>query len=159
MLAEVALACSCRSARTTSRAVPDGLPETRTGSVSGKLLPLWRFPPTRISGAEYGFDHRHVFDGVFKRNRHLSAFADSSGEDVALNRVLVADGKVLGGNAGAEDVASVIDKDPARPVVGSVERDFDFDAAPRSQQVAPLVGHELRAASKSGLPRGKIEDG
>src|SRR5215469_16515695 len=123
-----------------------------------RLLRFWCLTLARIPRTENGVDHRHVFECILKRNRHVSISANRSGEDVALNRRLVANMEVLGSNAATEHVAPVLDKDAAQPVIGSVKRDFDFNTAPCSQEVAPLVGHELRAASESRLTRRKIKD-
>src|SRR5215469_233114 len=125
------------------------------------LIRLLRFgclPLARIPRTENGLDHRHVFECILKRNRHVSISANCSGEDVALNRVLVADREVLSSNPATEHVAPVVNKDAAHSVIGSVKRDFDFDTALSSKEVAPLVGHELRAASKRRLTRRKIKD-
>src|ERR1700747_1140009 len=59
-----------------------------------RLLRFGRLPLARIPRTENGVDHRHVFECILKRNRHVSISANCSGEDVALNRVLVADREV-----------------------------------------------------------------
>jgi hypothetical protein len=123
------------------------------------LLSFRFFPLPRLSGAENRFDHGHVFDCVLQRNGDCDGSADGLGEDVALNRILVAGGEFFRDDAAAEQIAAVVDEDAAGTVVGGVEGDFDFDAAARAQEVAALVGHELRAASESRLAGGKIEDG
>lgn len=58
-----------------------------------RLLRFWCLPLARIPRTQNGVDHRHVFECILKRNRHVSISANRSGEDVALNRVLVADRK------------------------------------------------------------------
>jgi hypothetical protein len=47
-------------------------------------------PLARLGGAEDGFNYGHVSDRVFKGDWHLSAFADSLGECLALQGVLIA---------------------------------------------------------------------
>src|SRR5260370_14393690 len=116
-------------------------------------------PLAGCAGAEDSSDHRHVFDCIPKGNRNLGAVQDRAGEGITLNRVLVADRESLGGDAAAEDIASVVDQNAGGPIRGSVERDLDLDASLRAKDVDSLVGHELRAAREDGLSQGKIEDG
>ena len=61
------------------------------------------------------------------------------------------------GHAAAENITPVIYKNSARAIVRRIERDFDFDAAFRAEELHPLVRHELRAAHERGLSTGKIE--
>ena len=48
-----------------------------------------------FAGAEDGFDHGHVADGILKWNGHLSVFENRLGECIALHRVLIGGGKDL----------------------------------------------------------------
>ena len=94
-----------------------------------------------------------------ERNRHLGAFAHGFGKDVALNRVLVASREGFYRNAATDEVPPVIDKNAARPVIGCVEGDLDFDTALGSQNLHSLVRDKLRAAGKRRMARWELENG
>src|ERR1700730_3797676 len=104
---------------------------------------LRRFPLARCRRTENGFNHRHVLHCVLERNWDLTAFKHGARESVSLKRVLVTHGKCFGGDAGSECVTSVVDKDSARAVRWSVERDFDLNAPFGPEKLAALIGHEL----------------
>src|SRR5258706_14993698 len=61
-----------------------------TADLNDNMLPL-----TARRGAEHCLDHQHVLERVFERHRHWTVLKDRSGKQVALNRVLVADGELL----------------------------------------------------------------
>ncbi len=104
------------------------------------------------------FDDGHVLDRVFDSHGNFAAVQNGLGESIALERVLVADGKRFRGDAASGKVAAVVDENASWPVGRSVEWDFDFDASPSPQKLHPLVGNQLRAARKDRLTAGEIEN-
>src|SRR5581483_6440112 len=100
-----------------------------------------------------------VLDPISHRYRHLPVVTDGAGKQVSLDRVLIASRQGVRGNVSAELVASVINEDPARPVIRGVEGNLDLNPALGPQEVHPLVGHELSADRKGGVSRGEIKDG
>src|SRR5215210_5138929 len=68
------------------------------------------FPLARLGRAEDGLDDGHVAHGIFKGNRLRCVLADGAREEVPLNRILVADGKLSDLYPGAEEVRAVVNQ-------------------------------------------------
>ena len=124
-----------------------------------RRLCLWPFPLAGVRGAENRLNHGHIINSVRKRNWHFATLAYRAGKGVALNRVLVTSVKSLGYDLFADAVAAFGNEYSTWPVIGSIEWNLDFNAALRSQEMKPLIGSQLSAARKSGVPGRKIEDG
>jgi len=75
-----------------------------------------------------------------------------------LQGVLIAYGKGLGRDSGAEEISSDIDEQAGWAVGRRVERDFDFDASEGAEEMNALIGDHLCAAGEDGLATVKIED-
>src|ERR1035441_6413386 len=91
-----------------------------------------RLPQTGVCGAEDRLDHRHIADGIFQRHRDLGRVQDGLRESIALQRVLIADGESLRGNAAAKQVAAGVDEQAGGAVVRRIDRDFQLDASLRA---------------------------
>ena len=48
------------------------------------------FPNARFSGTEDTLDDTHIAERIFERHRHLAVLLYGFGEEIALNRVLIA---------------------------------------------------------------------
>lgn len=72
--------------------------------------------------------------------------------------VLIADGEGFRGDAGSEEIATVVDEDAGGTVGWGVEGYLDLDAATRAEEVNALVWDQLRAASEDRLSAGEIEN-
>src|SRR5258706_190303 len=106
---------SCKTVRTATRASP-----------LLAALSLFRpFPPARICCFEYRLDHRHIFDGVLERHRNVPLAPHGSRKLVTLNRILVDNRKLFNLWRSAHHAPY---KNPARPIIRRVPRNFDFDA-------------------------------
>ena len=68
-------------------------------------------------------------------------------------------GEGFGFDAGAGEVAAVVDEEARGAVGRGVEGDLDFDAAFGSEEVDALVGDELGAAGEDGMAGGEVEEG
>src|ERR1700685_1074660 len=101
------------------------------------------FPLAGLGGGEDGFDDGHVGNAFFEGDRDGSALEDGAGEGVALERVLIDGGEGFGGDAGAEDVAAVVDEDACGAFARRIEGDLDVDAAFGSVEMDALVRDEL----------------
>src|SRR5439155_15799715 len=86
-------------------------------------------PPPALAGAIDRVDHLHVLDGVVEAELRWLARADRLGEQVALDAVLIAGGHALLAGRSAAELAAVVEEQPARRIVGSIERYQDLDAA------------------------------
>src|SRR6185369_13865259 len=80
-------------------------------------------------------------------------------EMVTLNGVLIASVKRFSAQIFAEEVATVIDKNLARPIIGSIKRYLDLYASLSPQKMHPLIRHQLRATGKYGMAGGKFQNG
>jgi len=99
-----------------------------------RLTPLQPLPSSGFSGTEDRFEDGHVSGGVFDRNRNFAVSPHGPRENISLNGVLIADRESFRAHAAAENIAPVINKDSARPVVRRVEWYFDFDAPLGAQE-------------------------
>ena len=107
---------------------------------------------------EDGVDDGHIGDALFEGYGDGCAFEDGAGEGFALEGVLVAGGEGFSGDAGAEDVAAVVDEEAGGAFAGCVEGDLDFDAAFGSEEMDALVRDELGAAGEDGVAGREVED-
>src|ERR1035441_5963073 len=94
---------SIRHLPVSPRCVQLLVPHPRTSSVARRL------PQAGVCGAEDRLDHRHIADGIFQGHRDLGRVQDGLRESIALQRVLIADGESLRGNAAAKQVAAGVD--------------------------------------------------
>jgi hypothetical protein len=104
-----------------------------------RLTPLRPLPSSGISGTEDRFEAGHVSDGVFDRNRNFAVSPHHPRENISLNGALIADRESFRAHAAAENIAPVIYKYSARPVVWRVEWYFDLDAPRGAQELHALV--------------------
>src|SRR5437660_7970833 len=89
--------------------------------ISSTLVPLicshyLRRPDGRARPEQDLLEHLHVFEGVFERNGDLEVFLNRPGEGIPLQGVLVANRELF---------HLAVDRDAARTVGGSVERNLD----------------------------------
>src|SRR5690348_15800337 len=70
-----------------------------------------RHPRIFPRGPKHSLDDCHIPNGIFQRDRRLTALAYRLREQVALDCVLVANLKLLGSDAASEYVGAVIDED------------------------------------------------
>ena len=122
------------------------------------MLELRSLPSSCFGGTKDRFNYGHVAKSVLDGDRNFAVSADGARKNVALNGVLIARGESFGGEAAPENVAAVVDENPARAVIWRVKGYFDFDSAFCAKKLHSLVGNQLRAARENTLARGKIED-
>ena len=100
------------------------------------------------------FDDAHVRHGVGNRRRDRAIVQDRRGEQIALDRVLIAQRQ-----HDLLDASRALVTHRARSFAGRVEWDVDLDAAFGAENVHALIGDELRAARERGRAGGEIQDG
>src|SRR5579864_128588 len=123
-----------------------------------QALPPRLFPFSRFRRAEDRVDHGHIGDSRFEWNGHVSVALHGAGELIALQCVLIDDGRLMRLDTAAEKVTAVVKEDAARPVGRGVERDFDFDAPFCAKKLHTLIGNELRGTSEDRMAGGEIEN-
>ena len=111
-------------------------------------------PIGRSRRAENGVNHRHVLDGVFNGNRHVATFTNGARKRVALNRILVAGGKLLSPGCRFPDVAPIVNEHPVGRLFGRIERNLHLDPPFCAEELQTLVRHNLRAAGEDGMAGG-----
>src|ERR1017187_2662595 len=116
-----------------------------------------RFPLARVGRVEDGFDYGHVLDGVFDRDRNFGAIDNRFGEGIALQGVLIADGKGFGGNAVTEQIAAAVDQEAGGTIHRRVEGNLDLEATASAKEVDALVRDQLRTAGENGLAPREVE--
>src|SRR5438046_856604 len=127
-----------------------------SGHRSRSLLRL--FPPPRLCRQKYRFNHRHIRNRILQRHRCHAPLPNGSRKRVSLHRILIANRNRLRSNSPAKNVASVINKNPRRPIVRCIKRNFNLDSSFCPQELHSLVRHRLRAASEHRLPRRKLQN-
>src|SRR4030095_4234226 len=69
-------------------------------------------PRVFARGLKQRLDHRHVPYRIVEWRGHVSPPPDRLREQVTLNRVLIAQRKILGSDSAAVEIRAVIDRDP-----------------------------------------------
>src|ERR1700757_67395 len=128
-------------------------------AISGCSQTLGGFPRSGLGGANQGVDDCHVADGILQRIWNFGVFPDGFRKQVRLNRKLITDRKRFSDlTAGSVEVLAIINVDAGWLIGGSVERDFDVNAALGAEELHPLVVDELRRTGEDALPGRIFED-
>src|ERR1051326_8276330 len=114
------------------------LPAARAASVPA----LDGLPPPALAGTIDRVDHLHVLDGIVEAELRWLARADRLGEDVALDAVLITGRHALLARRSAAELAAVVEEQPARRVVGGIERYQDLDAPRGAADLHALIGNQ-----------------
>ena len=115
-------------------------------------------PLVGTGGGENCIDDGHVGDAFFEGDGDGDVFEDGAGEGVALECVLIDDGESFGGDAGAEEIAAVVNDDACGAIGRRVIGDLDFDAAFSPVEMNALERDELRAAGEDGVACREVEE-
>src|SRR5260370_197840 len=92
------------------------------------------------------------------RHRNPAPLPNRSRKRLPLHRALIANRNRLPSNPPAECIASVINKNPRRPVVRRVKRNLHLNSSCGPQELHSLVRHQLHATREHRLPRRKIQN-
>src|SRR5205085_1928858 len=110
------------------------------------------FPLAGFGGAEYRVDHVHIADAVFERHGNFAAIAHGPREEVGLKSVLVTSSDFVRLDAGAKQIAAIVERDMAGSVWRRVKRNLDVEPATRAEDLHALIRDKLSAAGEEGLP-------
>src|SRR5258708_14552000 len=99
----------------------------------------WPFPLAGPGGAKDRVDDFHVGLGVFERNGNFAIVADSAGENITLNRVLVACRNLYNFHLAVIDRHSIRDCNVRWAVGWRIKRYFNRETAGSSENFHALI--------------------